>query len=101
MTVTPPQLASVAPPGSVGSLIANCYARIVDDNEKDVEPGEPGELWVKGPVITKGYWKNDKANKDAFRGDWFCTGDIAVFRDGYFFIVDRKKASIRRVSRVT
>ncbi|KAJ8120622.1 hypothetical protein ONZ43_g2714 [Nemania bipapillata] len=95
MMVTPARLAQVAPPGSVGSLIASCYARIVDDNEKDVEPGEPGELWVKGAIVTKGYWKNEKANKDSFRDDWFCTGDVAVFKDGYFYIVDRKKELIK------
>lgn len=46
---------------------------------------------MKGPVVTKGYWNNEKANKGSFKDGWFCTGDIAVFQDGYFFIVDRKK----------
>jgi acyl-CoA synthetase (AMP-forming)/AMP-acid ligase II len=41
--------------------------------------------------VTKGYWNNDKANRESFKDGWFCTGDIAVFRDGFFFIVDRKK----------
>lgn len=87
------------PAGSVGPLTASCYARLVDDNEKDVEPGEPGEIWVKGPVVTKGYWKNEKANKESFKAGWFLTGDIAVFKDGFFFIVDRKKVCILYVSR--
>ncbi|KAI0454778.1 acetyl-CoA synthetase-like protein [Xylaria acuta] len=95
ITITPARLTQVAPPGSVGSLIASCYARLVDDNEKDVEPGKAGEIWVRGPVVTKGYWKNEKANRDSFRDGWFCTGDIAVFRDGFFFIVDRKKELIK------
>lgn len=95
ITVTPTELAHVAPHGSVGALIASCYARLVDDEEKDVEPGEPGEIWVKGPVVTKGYWKNDKANNDSFKDGWFCTGDIAVFKDGFFSIVDRKKELIK------
>ncbi|KAI0538321.1 hypothetical protein GGR58DRAFT_468547 [Xylaria digitata] len=95
ITVVPTEIAHKVPAGSVGSLIPSCYARIVDDNEKDVEPGESGEIWVKGPVVTKGYWKNEKANKDAFQDDWFRTGDIAVFRDGFFFIVDRKKELIK------
>lgn len=81
----------MAPQGSVGALIASCYVRLVDDDEKDVEPGEPGEVWVKGPVVTKGYWKNEKANRESFKDGWFCTGDIAVFKDGFFSIVDRKK----------
>ncbi|KAI8629202.1 acetyl-CoA synthetase-like protein [Xylariaceae sp. FL1651] len=95
ITVTPAELAHVAPPGSVGSLVANCYARLIDDDGKDVEPGSPGEILVKGPIVTKGYWKNDRANKDSFKDGWFCTGDIAVFKDGFFFIVDRKKELIK------
>ncbi|KUI65347.1 Putative acyl-coenzyme A synthetase [Cytospora mali] len=81
--------------GSVGMLIANHEARIVDDNRKDVEPGAAGEIWVRGPVVTKGYWKNDKANAESFVDGWFCTGDIAVFRDGKFYVVDRKKELIK------
>ncbi|KAI2629484.1 acetyl-CoA synthetase-like protein [Xylaria nigripes] len=95
ITITPAELAHIAPAGSVGSLIANCYARLVDDNERDVEPGQAGEIWVRGPVVTKGYWKNDQASQDSFRDGWFCTGDIGVVRDGFFFIVDRKKELIK------
>ncbi|KAI0966538.1 acetyl-CoA synthetase-like protein [Xylaria arbuscula] len=95
ITSTPAELAHAVPRGSVGCLIASCYARIVDDDDKDVEPGEPGEIWVKGAVVTKGYWKNEKANRDSFKDDWFRTGDIAVFKDGVFFIVDRKKELIK------
>ncbi|KAI1342592.1 acetyl-CoA synthetase-like protein [Xylariaceae sp. FL0016] len=95
ITVVPIELLHSAPQGSVGSLLASCYARLVDDNEQDVQPGEPGEIWVKGPVVTKGYWKNDKANQESFKDGWFCTGDIGTFKDGWFFIVDRKKELIK------
>ncbi|KAI1815459.1 acetyl-CoA synthetase-like protein [Poronia punctata] len=99
ITVTPIEHVQTAPAGSVGSLVASCYARLVDEQGKDVEPGKgkakAGEIWVKGPVVTKGYWKNEKANEDSFVDGWFCTGDIAVFQDGYFFIVDRKKELIK------
>ncbi|KAI0485152.1 acetyl-CoA synthetase-like protein [Xylariaceae sp. FL0804] len=95
ITIVPIELAHSAPPGCVGALIPSCYARIVDDDDKDVKPGEPGEIWVKGPVVTEGYWRNEKATKDAFRDGWFCTGDIGIFRDGWFFIVDRKKELIK------
>jgi 4-coumarate--CoA ligase len=81
--------------GSVSPLIPNMLARIVDDDGKDVEPGQPGEVLVKGPVVCKGYYKNDAANKEAFTGDWFHTGDIAEFRNGLFYIVDRKKELIK------
>tara|TARA_R110002003_G_scaffold41_4_gene2845 strand:- start:13381 stop:14079 length:699 start_codon:yes stop_codon:yes gene_type:complete len=73
--------------GSVSPLIPNMLARIVDDDGKDVEPGKPGEVLVKGPVVCKGYYQNEAANKEAFTGDWFQTGDIAEFRNGLFYIV--------------
>lgn len=81
--------------GSVSPLIPNMLARIVDEEGKDVEPGKPGEVLVKGPVVCKGYYQNDAANKEAFSGDWFHTGDIAEFRNGLFYIVDRKKELIK------
>jgi 4-coumarate--CoA ligase len=81
--------------GSVSPLIPNMLARIVDDDGKDVEPGKPGEALVTGPVVCKGYYKNDAANAEAFTGKWFHTGDIAEFRDGLFYIVDRKKELIK------
>lgn len=78
--------------GSVSPLIANHEARIVDDQGRDVEPGGTGEVWVRGPVVTKGYWKNDKANRESFVNGWFCTGDIGHFKEnGMLYIVDRKK----------
>lgn len=65
----------------------------MDDEGHDVEVGKPGEIWVRGPQVTKGYWRNEKANKEAFVDGWFCTGDVALFKDGMFYIVDRKKVS--------
>ncbi|CAN9426325.1 unnamed protein product [Alternaria alternata] len=82
--------------GSVAPLIPNMRARLVDDSGDDVEPGTPGEVLVKGPVVCKGYYQNADADKDAFTSDgWFCTGDIAVFRNGLFYVVDRKKELIK------
>lgn len=81
--------------GSVGPPIPNMLARLVDDDGRDVEPGKRGEILVKGPVVCKGYYENEAANKEAFTGDWFHTGDIAEFRNGLFYIVDRKKELIK------
>lgn len=64
---------------------------MVDDNYNDVEPGQEGEMLVRSPLVTQGYFNNPQATKDAFHGEWFCTGDIAVLRNGKFYIVDRKK----------
>lgn len=77
--------------GSVSPLVANHEARIVGDDGRDAEPGGAGEVWVRGPVVTKGYWRNEKANRESFVGGWFCTGDIGLFKDGMLYIVDRKK----------
>lgn len=69
--------------------------RIVDEDNRDVEEGKPGEVLVKGPVVTKGYYKNPKATKEAFVDGWFKTGDIAEIRNGMIYIVDRKKELIK------
>jgi 4-coumarate--CoA ligase len=82
--------------GSVSMLIPNHEARIVDDDGRDVEPGQVGEIWVRGAVVTRGYYKNPEANREAFAGGgWFRTGDVARFDGGRFYIVDRKKELIK------
>ncbi|KAF8345975.1 AMP binding protein [Amanita rubescens] len=84
--------------GSVGMLLPNLEARIVDgDSNGDVEEGQPGELWVRGPTIMKSYLGNKAATADAITRDrWFKTGDIAR-RDaeGFYYIVDRRKELIK------
>ncbi|WYZ35152.1 hypothetical protein EsH8_I_001428 [Colletotrichum jinshuiense] len=81
--------------GSVSMIVANCEARLVDEDGKDVEVGQPGEMLCRGPIVTKGYYKNEKANKEAFVDGWFCTGDRLSFKDGKFYFVDRKKELIK------
>lgn len=69
--------------------------RLLDDEEKDVAPGQPGEIFVRGPNICMGYWKNEAATKEAISADrWLKTGDIAVMKNDYFWIVDRKKVCV-------
>ncbi|KAH8708616.1 4-coumarate-CoA ligase-like protein [Phaeosphaeriaceae sp. PMI808] len=81
--------------GSVSPLIPNMLARIIDDDGNDVSPGKPGEVIVKGPVVCKGYYESEAANKENFSDGWFLTGDIGEFRDGLLYIVDRKKELIK------
>ncbi|OAL49911.1 4-coumarate-CoA ligase-like protein [Pyrenochaeta sp. DS3sAY3a] len=81
--------------GSVSPLMPNMLARLVDDDGADVEIGKPGEVLIKGPVVCNGYFENEAADKESFTGDWFHTGDIAEFRNGLFYIVDRKKELIK------
>jgi 4-coumarate--CoA ligase len=51
--------------------------------------------------VTQGYFRNEKATKDAFRNGWFATGDVAVDRDGKFYIVDRIKVFTSEISCAT
>jgi acyl-CoA synthetase (AMP-forming)/AMP-acid ligase II len=85
-------------PGTVGVLLPNTEARIVDlDTEQDAEPGGRGELCVRGPQVMKGYLNNQAAT-DAMidRDGWLHTGDIAIVDDeGYYTIVDRVKELIK------
>ena len=79
--------------GSVSPILPSVELRMVDENFNDVGPGQEGELLVRSPLVTNGYYNNPQATKDAFHDGWFCTGDIGALRDGKFYIVDRKKAS--------
>ncbi|KZS94768.1 acetyl-CoA synthetase-like protein [Sistotremastrum niveocremeum HHB9708] len=78
---------------SVGQLGAGIEAMIVDDDENEVAIGESGEVWLRAPFVFKGYWKNEKATREAVTADgWLRTGDVARVNDrGMFYIVDRKK----------
>ncbi len=78
--------------GSIGQPFLSVETRIVDTHGDDVPTGERGELWVRGPSVSQGYWRQPSLTAEAFHDGWFKTGDICV-RDseGYFFIVDRKK----------
>jgi long-chain acyl-CoA synthetase len=80
--------------GSIGLPLPGTHVSLRDpaDPEKEVAPGERGELCVKGPQVMKGYWKKPDATREQFVGDYLRTGDIAVMdEDGFFFIVDRIK----------
>jgi len=77
--------------GSIGSILPGVELRMVDEDFRDVKEGDEGELVVRSPLVTNGYFNNEEATKGTFRDGWFCTGDIAVRRGGRFFVVDRKK----------
>jgi long-chain acyl-CoA synthetase len=84
-------------PGTVGVPVADTDIKIVDiDNpDKELATGEPGEIAVKGPQIMMGYYNKPEETKQALRDGWFLTGDIGKFdEDGYLTIVDRKKDMI-------
>ena len=82
--------------GSVGLPIGN-EVQIFDDEDREVPAGQVGEIVLRGPNIMKGYYKNEAANRDAFRSGWFHTGDLGYRdEDGFFYVVDRKSDMIIR-----
>ena len=83
---------SVRKLGSVGKPALHTSIKIVDKNMTKVKPNEIGELLIKGPNITPGYWKNDVATKSSFENGWLRSGDLAREDDeGFIYIVDREK----------
>ena len=67
----------------------------LEDPTKLMPVGEAGEIRIRGPNVTKGYWNRPKETAEAFVGDRFLTGDIGYMdADGYFYLVDRKKDMI-------
>ena len=81
-------------PGTVGLPLPNTEIRVVDPDEptKEVPPGEPGELLVRGPQVFSGYWRKPDATAAVFVDGWFRTGDIVrVDEQGFVKIVDRIK----------
>lgn len=79
--------------GSSGLPPLYVQLKICDPDGKEVKRGETGELMIKGPTVTPGYWNRPEANAQVFTADgWFHTGDAArQDEDGYYFIVDRWK----------
>jgi fatty-acyl-CoA synthase len=66
--------------------------RIVDEEGNTVPDGVHGELVMRGPAVTRGYWRRPEATADAFFGDWFRSGDIGMRdADGFFYVLDRSK----------
>ncbi len=82
--------------GCIGLPIASTQVKIIDDQENDLPIDEPGELCVKGPQVTPGYWNRPDETKKLFTKDgWLKTGDIAAMdKKGFFRIMDRKKDMI-------
>lgn len=81
---------------SVGRAVPGAIVKIADDNGNDVKPGDVGEVWLKGPMIMKGYYNLPDANAAALTPDrYFKTGDLGrVDEDGFLFITGRKKEMI-------
>ncbi|MGH2818589.1 MAG: long-chain-fatty-acid--CoA ligase [Actinomycetota bacterium] len=91
-TLTSNRMADEPRAGSIGKPLPDVELRLVDDEGKDVELGDPGEIVVRGPNVFAGYWGREEETALAFVDGWFRTGDVAVRdEDGYLYLVDRKR----------
>ncbi len=92
-SVTSNSMAPAPRAGTVGMPLPGIELRLVDRQGADADPGDPGEVWVRGPNVFQGYWNDPEATAEALTGDgWLRTGDIGVLDDaGYLRLVDRRK----------
>ena len=78
--------------GSSGKPVLHTEVRIVRPDGIEAGVGELGELWVKGPNVTPGYWNRPDAKQSSFTDGWLHTGDAArIDEEGFYYIVDRWK----------
>lgn len=78
--------------GSIGLPVSSTDISIRDDYGNEVPLGDPGELWVKGPQVMKGYWNQPEKTAETLQDGWLRTGDIVTINaDGFVKIIDRKK----------
>lgn len=81
--------------GTIGIPASSTDIRLIGDDGEEVALGQPGEMWVKGPQVMKGYYNRQEATDEVLKDGWLATGDIATMdENGFFTIVDRKKDMI-------
>jgi long-chain acyl-CoA synthetase len=80
---------------SCGREIIGVEVRVVNDDGKDVKPGEIGEVIARGPNIMQGYWKKEAETRAALKDGWYYTADMGtVDEENFLYLVDRKKDMI-------
>jgi fatty-acyl-CoA synthase len=81
--------------GSVGRALAHVEVEIRDADGRAVAPGVAGEICLRGPKVTRGYWREPEKTKESFFGDWLRSGDVGhVDAEGFLYLTDRKKDMI-------
>jgi O-succinylbenzoic acid--CoA ligase len=82
---------------SVGVALPAADIRVMDDDGREVPPGETGELWIGGPMVVSGYWNNAQATAASFTAGYWHSGDLgSVDAQGFVRIFDRKKDMLNR-----
>ena len=84
-------------PDSVGHPIPTAEVKILDDDDRELPDGEIGNVCIRGPMVTPGYWADPAATAETIRpGGWLRTGDFGHMRDGLLFLASRRKDLIIR-----
>ncbi len=93
--VTASPLDETMKPGTVGRPLPGTEIRIVDDEGRDCPPGVPGEIWIRGPQVMRGYRNRPEETAAVLADGWLKTGDVGFLdEDGFLVIADRKKDMI-------
>lgn len=96
VTCMPPEMTRLKP-GASGRASFNCAIRIVDDEGCDAPAGVDGEIWVRAPSVTAGYWDDPELTAEQLVDDWLRTGDAGHLDDqGYLYVTGRRKDLIKR-----
>ena len=84
-------------PDSVGWTVPCGEIIVVDPQGRPVPPGEPGELWIRGPMVVPGYWDNPEASAESFTDGYWRSGDLgSIDVQGFVRVFDRLKDMINR-----
>ncbi len=81
-------------PGYIGTPLPGIQVRLVNEKGELVEPGNLGEIQVKGEGVFLEYWRKPDVTENAFHGGWFCTGDIAVMENGSYRFLGRSSLDV-------
>jgi acyl-coenzyme A synthetase/AMP-(fatty) acid ligase len=83
-------------PASIGQPLALTECRVLDLNDNEVQPGEEGELVMRGPQFMLGYWKEPQVTAAVVRDGWYYSGDVVrTDADGFYYVLDRRKEMIK------